>query len=407
MPGGLMGAYDSVPAGTTAYLMAAEGKGGSALMKNIARFQGVGGGTIGGQLLFNAFISCAWYSGFIGFVIMVISVFFSLYLYYSSANFGYVGLLCASYFAQHMMQSCGALQEDASVYTAIIEQTMAIICVTVGDMLIGNKSSGKLAADALFTCTGILESNLRQIFGLEAHDLAVSKTDRKSGLLARLQGADLNAEHDKSREVIDGKFMEAKSVGDEAPLEPRWYRMPFKENLWDNLMTNGGNIATKVKVMEYAIINCEKARVKTKSSSPSPMEHLVQSENLASGLDYTMEYWKRVFDFARTLMNHETNLPIDHESGNGSKRGEAHSPEATPAGIRDNLYKPMDVAPILADFAKTVPDAVADKPNLVMDEFCLAGTILQMVTSIAPCITGMKEICLQDPGVSFDDDDDE
>jgi len=39
MPG-IMRPYSATAAGTTAYLMASQGKGGSAILKNLARFQG-------------------------------------------------------------------------------------------------------------------------------------------------------------------------------------------------------------------------------------------------------------------------------------------------------------------------------------------------------------------------------
>merc|ERR1719229_1640681 len=95
--------YSSTAAGTTAYLMAAEGKGGSAIMKNVARFQGTGGGTIIGQLLFTTTMTCAWYGSIIGFSVVT---FFAFYLYFSSPSFGYVGLLLAAYGAEHLLLGC-------------------------------------------------------------------------------------------------------------------------------------------------------------------------------------------------------------------------------------------------------------------------------------------------------------
>merc|ERR1719436_1382543 len=117
-------------------------------------------------------MTCAWYGSIIGFSVVVIYEFFAFYLYFSSQSFGYVGLLLAAYGAEHMILGCSSQDTPGGVYNTIVDQTLAILCVTAGDLIIGNRSSGHLAAEALFCTTSMLEGSMRTIFGVDARDIA-------------------------------------------------------------------------------------------------------------------------------------------------------------------------------------------------------------------------------------------
>merc|ERR1719336_2454416 len=75
---GILSRFNSTPAGTTAYLMAASGQAGSAIVKNIARFQGTAGGTLIGQLAWTTLVSCALWGGILGTLAVGVTNFFCM-----------------------------------------------------------------------------------------------------------------------------------------------------------------------------------------------------------------------------------------------------------------------------------------------------------------------------------------
>jgi len=391
LPGGIMAPFSSTAAGTTAYLMAAEGKGGSAIMKNVARFQGTGGGTLIGQLLFTTCMTCAWYGGFIGFSVVFIYEFFAFYLYFSSPSFGYVGLLLAAYGAEHMVMGCSSQDTPGGVYNTIVDQTMAIICVTAGDLIIGNRSSGHLAAEALFCMTNILEGAMRELFGVNAHDIDTPKSKRHSAIVDRVADMGACAVHGAHKADIAAKHSQADGIGSEAPLEPRFYRMPFKQEMWDTLLNCGGQIGVKLCCMEYAVTDAETLHMKKKSGTHAAIDAIISTPTLGKVVDDTMQRWEKVFSLAETLMLHETNDKL----GNLTK------------SCKELLARPMDkldtkLPDIVKEISGALPQSSA-KDSILSDDICLASVLLMMMSGIIDKINIMEEACFKDPDISLED----
>jgi len=389
MPGGIMAPYSSTAAGTTAYLMAAEGKGGSAIMKNVARFQGTGGGTIIGQLLFTTMMTCAWWGSIIGFVVVVIYEFFAFYLYFSSQSFGYVGLLLAAYGAEHLIMGCSSQDTPGGVYNTIVDQTLAILCVTAGDLIIGNRSSGHLAAEALFTMTNILEGAMRELFGIGTRDLSTPRDKRHCAIIDRCTDQGTAAVHDAHKIEIQSKYMQADSIGSEAPLEPRFYRMPFKQELWDTLIKCGGQIGIKLCCMEYAIVDAE-AR-KEKGGKHAAVDAVISTQTLGKVVDETMARWEKVFTLAETLMLHETNDKLTNLG----------------KSCKALLKEPMDrldsnLKDIVQEISQALPPTTS-KDSILADDICLASVLVMMMSGIIDRINTMEEVCFKDPDIGLED----
>jgi len=391
MPGGIMAAYSSTAAGTTAYLMAAEGKGGSAIMKNVARFQGTGGGTIIGQLLFTTLMTCAWYGGIIGFGVVVIYEFFAFYLYFSSQSFGYVGLLLAAYGAEHMIMGCSSQDTPGGVYNTIVDQTMAILCVTAGDLIIGNRSSGHLAAEALFTMTNILEGAMRDLFGIGSHDVNTPRNKRHCALIDRIADHGAAVVHSAHKIDIQSKHMQAESIGSEAPLEPRFYRMPFKQGLWDSLLKCGGHIGVNLCCIEYAITDAEARHARDKSGKHVAVDAMISTPTLGKIADDTMARWEKVFSLAETLMLHETNDKLTNLS----------------MSCKQLLGCPMEkLDPSLPAIVEEISQALSSSistDSILADGVSLASVLVMMMSGIIDKINIMEEVCFKDPDINLED----
>merc|ERR1740121_2188561 len=108
-------------------------------------------------------------------------------------------------------------------------QAMAIIFVTFPEIIIGNESAGHLAVDSYKQVVDTLAIEFKKFFGV-----GQAQGQRSSIFLqeCRDEHVDRKAMVAQRSEDIVGKFLETESLGAEAPLEPRWYRVPFRSEAW-------------------------------------------------------------------------------------------------------------------------------------------------------------------------------
>lgn len=210
--------YNSTPAGTVSYLIFQGGNQAAAIKKNVDRFIGVSFGTMVGQLLLSG--SCLGNPDLKGelldtpwFVLTFLVFWGSMFVYYVSDQWSYVGLLTCAFFAQHALaRNCdNVLNNDTSLsnYQNILAQLVAIVFATVMDMAT-DKPMAVGATDALedFTKTIDLElSKLEDLASVTAHNIALS-TGRQ-------------------------QLRTAVAAGASAALEPRISKAPWRQDLFD------------------------------------------------------------------------------------------------------------------------------------------------------------------------------
>jgi len=205
--------FDSTIAGTTAYLMAAEGKGGSALAKNVGRFLGTGGGTLLGTMAFHIGVDCTWHGTLVGMVALLALQFFSFHLYFNSSQFGYVGLLLAAYGGQNLLVPCGSEMTEASILNIIANQFYAIIAVTVAELLLPNAKSSDLASSSFADGNKAIIASWRVYLGISSDPVSSLKDKNTLGMLEEVRG-----------------------LGKEASIEPRMVRTPWRDDFWGKVL---------------------------------------------------------------------------------------------------------------------------------------------------------------------------
>jgi hypothetical protein len=123
-----------------------------------------------------------------------------LFMYFHSTNYSTVGLLLAVFGAQGLLKPCANEDTVPTGFTSIVNVTVAIVVMTVVDMLLSPARASDLA-----------KANFKKAYG----DLVEA----------------LSALFDPTKEVVDkrggalnGAIGAAESMGNEASMEPRYWR---------------------------------------------------------------------------------------------------------------------------------------------------------------------------------------
>eukprot|EP00418_Pyrodinium_bahamense_P037241 CAMPEP_0179208274 /NCGR_PEP_ID=MMETSP0796-20121207/103867_1 /TAXON_ID=73915 /ORGANISM="Pyrodinium bahamense, Strain pbaha01" /LENGTH=1072 /DNA_ID=CAMNT_0020913223 /DNA_START=59 /DNA_END=3274 /DNA_ORIENTATION=+ len=358
MPG-ILDPFNSTPAATTAFLAASEGRGGSAIMKNIARFQGTAGGTLLGQLVWSCFIFCNLWGQVFGVMGMVLLEFFSIYLYFASKNFDYVGALMGAYGAQHMMLDCDKGESASDIYGVILQQFLAIVSVTIADLLIGNVSSGTLAVQAYCKMTDVIGQSLKDFLCL-----TLDSDERK----------DIPDIQIHRKEILT-HFAEMNLQGSEAPLEPRWYRTPWRADLWSLLSDRTFAIADKMAVIEHA--------ASEGSRGGAARSAIVNSKSMREASGDFFHRAESVFLLAEKLLMHESKAPFDVP-----KAMMQTLLKQTAASLETRLPEIVkEVNEMLPESGKR-PESVA---NLSQDDTCQVGATLLMMEGMMQSLNKIED----------------
>jgi hypothetical protein len=173
---------------------------GSAMVKNLARLQGVVLGIVLGNLLYAFLAWCYWWGHLLVGLALYFWTLMGLFMYFHSTNYSTVGLLLAVFGAQGLLKPCANEDTVPTGFTSIVNVTVAIVVMTVVDMLLSPLRASDIAkANFKKAYDDVLEA-LDTLF-----DPAKEVVTRKGGALLGAIGA-------------------AETMGNEAGMEPRYWR---------------------------------------------------------------------------------------------------------------------------------------------------------------------------------------
>jgi hypothetical protein len=198
--GQYIASYNAALASTVAVLLS--NFVGSAMVKNLARLQGVVLGIVLGNLLYAFLAWCYWWGHLLVGLALYFWTLMGLFMYFHSTNYSTVGLLLAVFGAQGLLKPCANEDTVPGGLSAIVNVTVAIVIMTVVDMLLSSARASDIAMD-----------NFKKAYSAET-----------SSVLAAI-----NTIFDKAKEgtglagVADA-IGAAESMGNEAGMEPRYWR---------------------------------------------------------------------------------------------------------------------------------------------------------------------------------------
>lgn len=209
-------AFNATPAGTVAYLIFQGGDQAAALKKNMDRFMGVAFGSMLGTLTVGTCGSLLGYLGWYGSCVLFLVIYFAfellaLFVYFSSPNFFYVGLMFSCFFATSALRPFDDLMAlGKSDYQNILSQLLAILIASLMDLL-ADKSLSIRAT-----------TNLEKFLMIADEAFTSFPLSRRKTLELRKEGLT--------------HLRAAAADGAEAAREPRCLGVPWRQDLWSRVL---------------------------------------------------------------------------------------------------------------------------------------------------------------------------
>eukprot|EP00416_Gambierdiscus_australes_P031416 CAMPEP_0171087302 /NCGR_PEP_ID=MMETSP0766_2-20121228/20059_1 /TAXON_ID=439317 /ORGANISM="Gambierdiscus australes, Strain CAWD 149" /LENGTH=1150 /DNA_ID=CAMNT_0011544997 /DNA_START=39 /DNA_END=3491 /DNA_ORIENTATION=+ len=203
---------------------------GSAIQKNAKRLQAVVFGTVTGILVHAMVGRCIWWgyalTGFFFFSWLLLT----LFLYFDSVDNSYNGLLMAYFGTMGILRGCNDISFDpALTHYPITNTVVAIFVVTFFDIVFHPGRAAVAAYEAYVEVWRTMKEAVTAIF-----DPNVKKVEFH-------------------REKIMQMVVAAEQLGREAAIEPRWWRVPWPEAVYEKAIQSSFQLCACMSNMEHTV----------------------------------------------------------------------------------------------------------------------------------------------------------
>jgi hypothetical protein len=219
--------YNASLAGTVAVLLSKFA--GSAMTKNLSRLQGVVIGIVLGNLLYAFLGWCYWWGHLLVAIALYSWTLMGLFLYFHSEQYSTVGLLLVVFGAQALLRPCANSDTDPSGHSLIVNVTVAIVIMTIVDLVFAQERASDLTIKALKDAVATQTNNMNMLFGEKTQIPA-----RAGGMLA--------------------KIGTAQSLGSEAQQEPRYWRIAWANSRFNQGIACLGKVRSCMMSIETAVL---------------------------------------------------------------------------------------------------------------------------------------------------------
>jgi len=203
--------YNAAIASTVAVLLSKFA--GSAMVKNLARLQGVVIGIVLGNLLYAFLGWCYWWGHMLVGIALYLWTLLGLFMYFHSTNYSTVGLLLAVFGSQSLLRPCANSDTDPSGHSAIVNVTVGIVVMTIIDILLSPSRASDIAKKNFQEAHKAVVEAIDKLF-----DPSVTKIEARKGALV-------------------GAINAAQNMGNEAALEPRYHRHDWPASKFDQAIS--------------------------------------------------------------------------------------------------------------------------------------------------------------------------
>jgi hypothetical protein len=178
---------------------------GSAMVKNLGRLQGVVIGIVLGNLLYAFLGWCYWWGHLLVGLALYLWTLIGLFLYFHSTNYSTVGLLLAVFGAQSLLRPCSNADTEPAGHGMIVNVTVAISVMTIVDIFLSPERASDKALKNFRSAYAVVHDAMHELFDPEVTTLS-----------------------DQAAAIPDA-IGAAQSLGNEAALEPRYWRHDWPE----------------------------------------------------------------------------------------------------------------------------------------------------------------------------------
>jgi len=212
---------------------------GSAIAKNLGRLQGVVLGTVVGKLIWAIAGWCTWW----GYIALCAALFgwnlLCLYVYYDSPKYGGIACLLAAFGSGNFLVGCTdpltATFDPAGPYYEIINVVISIGVMIFVDMLLAPGRASDMCCQTYMDAFKNLRKSLDELFDPSEPNVRVH-TGKLGGLISG-----------------------ARALGSEAYEEPRYWRLGWKNDLFQEACDTLSNLRVTMTAMEYSVTEGGKA----------------------------------------------------------------------------------------------------------------------------------------------------
>jgi len=185
---------------------------GSAMVRSLARVQGVVFGMVMGQILHQIFGYCTWWGIFgVGFSLILLICVGHFLSFNSRTSYSTVGFLIAAFGCMHLLQACAGDGTFISVhrkFDSMACHIVALFLMVAMDLIFSRSRASDDAHQALLRSLYFIKDRVKHLF-----DKAEKNSLPHRGQIAQL-------------------VEEAKAMGNQASEEPRYWRAPFQTELF-------------------------------------------------------------------------------------------------------------------------------------------------------------------------------
>lgn len=356
---GVMPPLSPGAAATTVFIVSFSGGAGSSVLKNFNRFLGVAFGTIVGRLLFNTCISCEWWGTYTGFMCIFVYLAATLFANYRSSTHGFVAILMAVEGVAQMLKPCDYQGQGIKSFETMQTQMIAIILISITDALIGNQSAGHLAVSTYKSLMDKIFSSTEEVFKL----VTPPSNNERRGL----------------RQTLVSLSSKAGDLGAEAAIEPRVVSMPFKEDFWKHVLTEGKSAAISTSLLKFSVVEVQKSQLQPMTL----IQAVTSSPALQAFLRSTVARGKTAMSIVDDIMHKETT-----QSMKSSKGASEALPEPLDMDARmKDITSEMSAAVQKSRVGKAVPSFAAE------DGICISAVIIFTLQSISRNVNQLEATC--------------
>jgi hypothetical protein len=325
----------------------------ASITKNLGSVQGVVLGTVVGRLVWSVTGWCTWW----GYILLCLSLFLwnflTLYIRFDSPTYGGIGCLLAAFGSGNFLLGCipdGSTFDTAPPYFSIINVIIAIFIVIFVDLALSPGRASKFATEAWRDVVKNFRKSLDELL-----DPTVENVRVKTGGLGGLIG-------------------NAKSLGAEAWEEPRFWRTPWLNDLFNKACQTLVDLRVTMTAMEYSVTKKDQTKTEIFMTLLAMPQFTKIQDTLKAKLD--------LLDALYGMFELETSDPLIAET----KEGREYKVMDDPRLRRDYKAEMMEeIQSVMADLNSAIEKSARSKDvdSLENDEasqisFCLSAFIMMI-----------------------------
>jgi len=161
-----------------------------------------------------------------------------LFMYFHSTNFSTVGLLLAVFGSQSLLRPCANEDTDPQGYGSIVNVTVAIAVMTIVDIILSQARTSDMAKGKFKDAYGLVVEAMEQLF-----DPGKTTIDERETSLA-------------------GAIGDAASMGNEAALEPRYWRHDWPTSKFDQAISCLRTLRFCLNSIQNIVLNAKREKSK-------------------------------------------------------------------------------------------------------------------------------------------------